>query len=138
MDRRSFLAGSLPALVGATNNSGEASNAQGPKIRLRNIQRPLAITMWDFSWLERRWPGAGYEDWDLALDGLALRGYDAVRIDAGRPLRARQGAGFAAGLDEADGQHPAQRPGPDHTRLAMPGCRHGRSHLRKKGPQLRA
>ena len=21
-----------------------------------------AVTMWDFSWLERRWPGAGYED----------------------------------------------------------------------------
>ena len=46
------------------------------------IARPLAITMWDFSWLERRWPGAGYEDWDEALDGLAERGYDAVRIDA--------------------------------------------------------
>lgn len=40
-----------------------------------------AITMWDFSWLERRWPGAGYEDWDQALDELAERGYDAVRID---------------------------------------------------------
>ena len=38
--------------------------------------------MWDFSWLERRWPGAGYEDWDRALDELADRGYDAVRIDA--------------------------------------------------------
>jgi len=38
--------------------------------------------MWDFSWLERRWPGAGYEDWDLALSGLKQRGYDAVRIDA--------------------------------------------------------
>jgi hypothetical protein len=38
--------------------------------------------MWDFSWLERRWAGAGYEDWDEALDGLCLRGYDAVRIDA--------------------------------------------------------
>lgn len=38
--------------------------------------------MWDFSWLERRWPGAGYEDWDTALDGLVERGYDAVRIDA--------------------------------------------------------
>ena len=38
--------------------------------------------MWDFSWLERRWPGAGYEDWDQALDELAARGYDAVRIDA--------------------------------------------------------
>jgi sugar phosphate isomerase/epimerase len=41
-----------------------------------------AITMWDFSWLERRWPGAGYEDWDRALDELSERGYDAVRIDA--------------------------------------------------------
>jgi hypothetical protein len=28
---------------------------------------PRTITMWDFSWLERRWPGAGYEDWDKAL-----------------------------------------------------------------------
>ncbi|MEO6510397.1 MAG: cellulase-like family protein [Nocardioides sp.] len=44
--------------------------------------RPVAITMWDFSWLERRWPGAGYEDWDLVLDELVDRGYDAVRIDA--------------------------------------------------------
>lgn len=38
--------------------------------------------MWDFSWLERRWPGAGYENWDTALDELRERGYDAVRIDA--------------------------------------------------------
>lgn len=43
---------------------------------------PWAITMWDFSWLERRWPGAGYEDWDRALSELTERGYDAVRIDA--------------------------------------------------------
>ncbi|MGA2324033.1 MAG: cellulase-like family protein [Sedimentisphaerales bacterium] len=43
---------------------------------------PLAITMWDFSWLERRWPGAGYEDWDKILDELVERGYNAVRIDA--------------------------------------------------------
>jgi len=37
--------------------------------------------MWDFSWLERRWPGAGYEDWDKALDDLVVRGYDAIRIE---------------------------------------------------------
>jgi len=43
---------------------------------------PRAIAMWDFSWLERRWSGGGYEDWDRALDQLADRGYDAVRIDA--------------------------------------------------------
>jgi sugar phosphate isomerase/epimerase len=43
---------------------------------------PLAIAMWDFSWLERRWPGGGYEDWDAILNQLVERGYNAVRIDA--------------------------------------------------------
>ena len=38
--------------------------------------------MWDFSWIERRWPGAGYEDWPGVLDELCERGYDAIRIDA--------------------------------------------------------
>jgi len=47
-----------------------------------SFTRPYAITMWDFSWIERRWPGAGYEDWDQALEELAERGYNAVRIDA--------------------------------------------------------
>jgi hypothetical protein len=42
----------------------------------------LTISMWDFSWLERRWPGAGYENWDLILDQLKERGYNALRIDA--------------------------------------------------------
>ena len=45
-------------------------------------KQPRAIAMWDFSWLERRWPGGGFEDWDRALDELVDRGYDAVRIDA--------------------------------------------------------
>lgn len=35
-----------------------------------------------FSWIERRWAGAGYEDWDQVLDELCMRGYNAVRIDA--------------------------------------------------------
>ena len=43
---------------------------------------PRAIAMWDFSWLERRWPGAGFEDWDQTLDEFVERGYNAVRIDA--------------------------------------------------------
>jgi hypothetical protein len=51
-------------------------------MNVSKLQQPLAITMWDFSWLERRWPGAGYEDWDRALDELQERGYNAVRIDA--------------------------------------------------------
>lgn len=49
---------------------------------LNRVETPFAITMWDFSWLERRWPGAGYEDWDKALDELVERGYNAVRIEA--------------------------------------------------------
>src|SRR5690348_2478766 len=51
-------------------------------MRLAELTRPVAIAMWDFSWLERRWLGGGYEDWDLALEELVARGYDAVRIDA--------------------------------------------------------
>ena len=40
-------------------------------------------------WLERRWPGAGHEDWDGILGELAERGYDAVRIDPYPHLLAR-------------------------------------------------
>ena len=76
LDRRKFLTGTA-AGVGIT----AFAKAATPQGRLRDLPHPLAITMWDFSWLERRWPGAGYEDWDRALDDLASRGYDAVRID---------------------------------------------------------
>jgi hypothetical protein len=51
-------------------------------MRLTDLTHPLALTMWDFSWLERRWIGGGFEDWGRALDELRERGYDAVRIDA--------------------------------------------------------
>src|SRR5258708_7496031 len=76
MARRTFLQGA--ATRGAT------LYATPPAFALsgRTLSHPLAIAMWDFSWLERRWTGAGYEDWDLALDDLKRRGYDAVRIDA--------------------------------------------------------
>ena len=53
---------------------------------------PRAITMWDFSWLERRWAGAGYENWDQAFEELVERGYDSVRIDAYPHLVARDPA----------------------------------------------
>lgn len=50
--------------------------------KLFKTEEPFAITMWEFSWIERRWSGAGYEDWDRALEELTDRGYNAVRIDA--------------------------------------------------------
>ena len=84
LNRRDFLASS-GLLAGTTALPASAGTTPAPHhgSLLRHIaKRPLAITMWDFSWLERRWPGAGYEDWDLALDQLKARGYEAVRIDA--------------------------------------------------------
>lgn len=48
---------------------------------LMDLKKPLAIAMWDFSWLWRHYNGGGFEDWDKALDGLVERGYDAIRID---------------------------------------------------------
>lgn len=57
-------------------------NLQQKSKELFGTDQPFAITMWEFSWIERRWPGAGYEDWDKALDELTDRGYNAVRIDA--------------------------------------------------------
>ena len=83
MNRRNFVKKS--ALTGIVSGAScfvplGALNRQKMKYTERSF--PLAITMWEFSWLERRWPGAGYEDWDKALSELVERGYDAVRIDA--------------------------------------------------------
>lgn len=60
------------ASCGTNSNKGEDAD----------VIHPRAISMWDFSWLERRWPGAGYEDWDEALDEFVDRGYNALRIEA--------------------------------------------------------
>lgn len=70
--------------MGGTSVTGRTSGPLSSGVRTRAISQPypLAITMWEFSWLERRWPGAGYEDWDQALSELVERGYDAIRIDA--------------------------------------------------------
>lgn len=85
MNRKQFLQKSMMAattLGVGSQLSTLASQSPKPNLFSRDGIGALAITMWDFSWLERRWPGAGYEDWDLVLDELKLRGYDAVRIDA--------------------------------------------------------
>jgi len=87
MDRRNFIKTTTASSVLATTGLSaegyldQAANTNEEKINDSSL-KPLAITMWEFSWLERRWPGGGYEDWDKALSELVERGYDAVRIDA--------------------------------------------------------
>ena len=80
--RREFLKQS--AAVTLLSGLGGVGFANEPKKLsfLRRLKHPVAIAMWDFSWLLRTHPGGGFENWDRALDDLAERGYNAVRIDA--------------------------------------------------------
>ena len=86
MERRNFLKSSAKLAVAAQLGlvSATRETFANNKMIFSKMKKitPRAITMWDFSWLERRWPGAGYEDWDKVLDELMERGYNAVRIDA--------------------------------------------------------
>ncbi len=67
-------------VVGGVEASTRDLHAQLPQAATQTY--PLAIAMWEFSWLERKWAGAGYEDLDQALGELVERGYDSIRIDA--------------------------------------------------------
>ena len=81
IDRRLFLNQTAGLAIGALGGAPLLAVSRDSSVRFSSSPYPLAITMWEFSWLERRWPGAGYEDWDQALSELAERGYDAIRID---------------------------------------------------------
>src|SRR5271165_5395009 len=97
MNRKQFL--QRLALAGA-GLAGTVPLMRAPLAAESETKRPRAIAMWDFSWLERRWPGAGYEDWDQALDELAVRGRSRLvcrrgsartRTTSGLPLRQQSG-----------------------------------------------
>jgi len=51
-------------------------------VRISQVKKPLAIAMWDFSWILRHHRYGEFENWDKALDELAERGYNAIRMDA--------------------------------------------------------
>jgi hypothetical protein len=88
-DRRDFIkkislaAGmiNLPGLAGPVTDSLLPSS-KNDQVRVSNLKKPLAIAMWDFSWILRHHRYGEFENWDMVLEGLAERGYNAVRIDA--------------------------------------------------------
>jgi hypothetical protein len=52
------------------------------KSYLNLSKKPLAIAMWDFSWILRHHRYGEFEHWSEVLEGLAERGYNAIRMDA--------------------------------------------------------
>jgi len=78
MERREFIKYSalgtgtvlFPAILGCN------------RVPISLQQKPLAIAMWDFSWILRHHRYGEFENWDRVLEGLADRGYNAIRIDA--------------------------------------------------------
>lgn len=50
--------------------------------KFSELKQPLAIAMWDFSWILRHHRYGEFENWDKVLSELLERGYNAIRIDA--------------------------------------------------------
>jgi len=85
--RRDFLKKTI-LVAGSTFAPGIASSTVFTKssenipVRISNLKKPVAIAMWDYSWILRHHRYGEFEDWDMVLEGLAERGYNAIRIDA--------------------------------------------------------
>jgi hypothetical protein len=94
MNRRNFMQCSTLAAMGGVLSGGAGparrERRQSKGWRVSSLKRPVAIAMWDFSWLLRHHPCGEFEDWDRVLDGLVERGYDAIRLDVFPNLVAAQ------------------------------------------------
>jgi hypothetical protein len=87
-DRRDFIkkvslgAGSLALSRINENTPMSVLDSFNEKVKVSNLRKPLAIAMWDYSWILRHHRYGEFENWDIVLEGLAERGYNAIRIDA--------------------------------------------------------
>lgn len=79
MDRRVFIRQTAVAALGGlvAFDLSKASAKSEMAFAGKGEISPRAITMWDFSWLERRWAGAGYETgtkyWTSSRNGGIMR-----------------------------------------------------------------
>ncbi len=88
-NRRSFIkkasmAAGMISIQGMSSSSPVTILSEPIKnpIRVSKLMKPVAIAMWDFSWILRHHRYGEFENWDKVLEELAERGYNAVRIDA--------------------------------------------------------
>jgi len=91
MKRRNFIrqttigASSLvtiPSIVYGSSNSYRNTILENIYTPISQTKNPLAIAMWDFSWILRHHRYGEFENWDKVLKELVERGYNAIRIDA--------------------------------------------------------
>lgn len=88
MNRRTFIKQTTAALGALSASDYGVFAATAAKTSAKQVscismqKKPLAIAMWDFSWLLRHYGGGEFENWDSVLDGLVVRGYNAIRADA--------------------------------------------------------
>jgi hypothetical protein len=91
MERRKFIkqtsAGLGSLMVGSSVAHGNSMFNENRLQKMQTIpisktEKPLAIAMWDFSWILRHHRYGEFENWDKVLEELAERGYNAIRIDA--------------------------------------------------------
>jgi hypothetical protein len=87
MDRRKFIERTVKATAAtvAMANGLASVSCLTPKterLPVSQLQKRIAIAMWDYSWILRHHRYGEFENWDAALDGLAERGYNAIRMDA--------------------------------------------------------
>ncbi len=87
MDRRKFIEttakGSAMMLAATSGLAGLAcSSPVQETVPISQVKKPLAIAMWDFSWILRHHRYGSFENWEEVVAGLAERGYNAIRMDA--------------------------------------------------------
>ena len=88
INRRNFirstaLAGGAAVLPFSIPATAQAKHTQTTTIGndMMKMKNPLAIAMWDYSWMLRHHKYGDFENWDEVLDGMVERGYNALRID---------------------------------------------------------
>ena len=89
MERRNFLknislgAGALISSSSVTEAAASVILPDGlrPRKPLHELKKPLAIAMWDFSWILRHHRYGEFDNWSKVLEQLAERGYNALRLD---------------------------------------------------------
>ncbi|MDR3094848.1 MAG: hypothetical protein LBU62_09455 [Bacteroidales bacterium] len=89
IDRRKFISTAVKGsatVLAASSLPGfaysQGTSAPSKYMPVSQLKKPVAIAMWDYSWILRHHRYGEFENWDKALEGLAERGYDAIRMDA--------------------------------------------------------